>query len=121
MAAAWRLALLPRDQVARWLRIAAPFLYAARRQEVMTMKLLTKHGLCLALAFGAAACSRNNIEAVNLANDGDQARGTNLDEAISKYEQATKLDPTNHRILWKLALAYSKKEAWDKVASTCSL
>jgi tetratricopeptide (TPR) repeat protein len=100
---------------------AALFLYAPRRQEVMTMKLLTKHGLCLALAFGAAACSRNNIEAVNLANDGDQARGTNLDEAISKYEQATQLDPTNHRILWKLALAYSKKEAWDKVAQTCAL
>ena len=52
---------------------------------------------------------------------GDQAKGTNVDEAISKYEQATQLDPTNHRILWKLALAYSKKEAWDKVAQTCAL
>ena len=29
-----------------------------------------------------------------------------------------KLDPTNHRILFKLAMAYRKKEAWDKVAST---
>ena len=73
------------------------------------------------MPFGCAACSRNNIEAVNLANEGDQAKGTNLDEAISKYEQATQLDPTNHRILWKLALAYAKKEAWDKVAQTCSL
>jgi tetratricopeptide (TPR) repeat protein len=80
-----------------------------------------KYGLCLAIVLGAAACSRNNIEAVNLANDGDQAKSTNLDEAISKYEQATQLDPTNHRILWKLALAYSKKDAWDKVAQTCSL
>ena len=26
--------------------------------------------------------------------------------------------PTNHRILYKLAKAYQKKEAWDKVAST---
>ena len=89
------------------------------------MRVLAKRALCLAailaVPFGAAACSRNNIEAVNLANDGDQAKGTNLDEAISKYEQATKLDPTNHRILWKLALAYSKKESWDKVAQTCSL
>ena len=69
---------------------------------------------------GVAGCSRNNIEAVNLANDGDKARGSNLDEAISKYEQATQLDPTNHRILWKLALAYHKKEAWSDDALTCA-
>src|SRR6185369_2065090 len=68
----------------------------------------------------AASCSRNNIEAVNLAIEGDKAKATDLDGAISKYEQATNLDPTNHRILWKLALAYTKKEQWDKVASTCS-
>ena len=82
------------------------------------MRVLAKGALCVALL--AAGCSRNNIEAVNLANEGDQAKGSNLDEAISKYEQATKLDPTNHRILWKLVLAYHKKEAWDKVATTCS-
>jgi tetratricopeptide (TPR) repeat protein len=65
-------------------------------------------------------CSRNNIEAVNLANEGDKAKGSNLEEAISKYEQATLLDPSNHRILWKLALAYHKKEDWSKDASTCA-
>ena len=42
------------------------------------MKLLTKHGLYLAIALGAAACSRNNIEAVNLANDGIRPRGRTL-------------------------------------------
>jgi len=67
-----------------------------------------------------AGCNRNNIEAVNMSNEGDKARGANLDEAISKYEQASQLDPTNHRILWKLATAYQKKEAWDKVATTCA-
>jgi tetratricopeptide (TPR) repeat protein len=67
-----------------------------------------------------AACSRNNIEAVNLANEGDKERATNIDSAISKYEQATNLDPTNHKILGKLASAYQKKEAWDKVVSTCA-
>jgi tetratricopeptide (TPR) repeat protein len=87
----------------------------------MTMRLLVKSTLFAVIVVGSAACSRNNIEAVNLANEGDQAKGQNLDEAISKYEQATKLDPTNHRILWKLTLAYAKKEAWDKVAETCSL
>jgi tetratricopeptide (TPR) repeat protein len=83
--------------------------------------VLAKSALCLAITLGSAACSRNNIEAVNLANDGDQAKATNIDEAISKYDQATRLDPTNHRILWKLTLAYAKKEAWDKVAATASL
>ena len=87
-------------------------------------------GVVLAVSLGSAAaigggattlgCSRNNIEAVNLANEGDKAKGTDIDTAISKYEQATNLDPTNHRILWKLALAYTKKEAWDKVATTCA-
>ena len=87
-------------------------------------------GVVLAVTLGSAAaigggattlgCSRNNIEAVNLANEGDKAKATDIDTAISKYEQATNLDPTNHRILWKLALAYTKKEAWDKVATTCA-
>src|SRR4051812_20534641 len=105
-------------------------LRAARSKptRMKKMRVLAKHALCLAMLLGGSAaglllggCSRNNIEAVNLANEGDQARTSNLDEAISKYDQATKLDPTNHRILWKLALAYSKKEAWDKVAQTCAL
>ena len=75
----------------------------------------------MALAtLGGAGCSRNNIEAVNLANEGDKEKSTNIDGAISKYEQATNLDPTNHRILGKLANAYQKKEQWDKVASTCA-
>jgi tetratricopeptide (TPR) repeat protein len=67
-----------------------------------------------------SGCSRNNIEAVNLANEGDKEKATNIDGAISKYEQATNLDPTNHKVLGKLAAAYQKKEAWDKVAATCA-
>lgn len=70
--------------------------------------------------FGTSACSRNNIEAVNLANEGDKEKATNLDGAISKYEQAENLDPTNHKILGKLANAYQKKEQWEKVATTCA-
>src|ERR1700733_3967640 len=68
---------------------------------------------------GSVGCSRNNIEAVNLANEGDQAKGANMDEAISKYEQATKLDADNARIWWKLVLAYEKKEDWQKMSSAC--
>jgi tetratricopeptide (TPR) repeat protein len=65
-----------------------------------------------------AGCSRNNIEAVNLANEGDKARESNPDDAISKYEQAKQLDPSNYRIQWKLARTYQKKESWDKVNET---
>jgi tetratricopeptide (TPR) repeat protein len=75
--------------------------------------------LALALVL-SAGCSRNGIEAINLANEGDQSVKVNVDNAISKYEQAVQLDPTNHRILWKLASAYEKKEDWDKMSSTLS-
>ncbi|MBK7581411.1 MAG: tetratricopeptide repeat protein [Myxococcales bacterium] len=76
---------------------------------------------CLAAVFVAAsACSRDHIEAINLANEGDQAIKVNTEGAIQKYEQAIQLDPTNHRIMWKLAKAYEKKEDWDKLASTLS-
>jgi tetratricopeptide (TPR) repeat protein len=86
----------------------------------MSAKNLATSFLLLALGPAAAAgCSRNNIEAVNLANEGDQAKNGNLDDAISKYDQATKLDPDNARIWWKLALAYEKKEDWVKMSQTC--
>lgn len=76
------------------------------------MKMLAKVvvlSLSASALLGGLGCSRNNIEAVNLANEGDKSKSVNVDEAISKYEQAVNLDPTNHRILWKLALAYTKK------------
>jgi tetratricopeptide (TPR) repeat protein len=84
------------------------------------MKLRALIGFVLAstMAWATLGCSRNAIEAINLANDADKQKDVDVDGAISKYEQAVQLDPTNHRILYKLALAYKKKEAWDKVAST---
>ncbi|MDP9001923.1 MAG: tetratricopeptide repeat protein, partial [Myxococcota bacterium] len=85
----------------------------------MTVNTAKGPFIALVVAFAVAACSRNNIEAVNLANEGDQAKGANIEEAISKYEQATKLDPDNARIWWKLALAYEKKEDWQKMANAC--
>ncbi len=83
------------------------------------MKLRALIGVGLILASTATlGCSRNTIEAINLANEADKQKDVDVDGAISKYEQAVQLDPTNHRILYKLAQAYRKKEAWDKVAST---
>ncbi len=76
---------------------------------------------CLALScLLGAGCSRNRQEAVILANEGDKAVKVDVEGAINKYEQATKLDPTSHRIFYKLASAYKKKEEWDRVASTLS-
>lgn len=69
-------------------------------------------------AVGSIGCSRHKQEAVILANEGDQIVELDPNGAISKYEQAVQLDPSNHRILYKLAKAQKKKEEWDKVAST---
>lgn len=76
--------------------------------------------LAAGVMLSSVGCSRNHIEAINLSNEGDRSFQTNVGAAISKYEQANLLDPTNHRILWKLVLAYERKEDWDKVASTAS-
>jgi tetratricopeptide (TPR) repeat protein len=86
------------------------------------MKRVTLIGALIALSLATlgVGCNRNEIEAVNLTNEADQEKSVNLDGAIAKYEQATNLDPNNQRILWKLAQAYTKKEAWDKVVSACS-
>jgi tetratricopeptide (TPR) repeat protein len=86
----------------------------------MSEKSLALVAAAVLAASANAGCSRNNIEAVNLANEGDQAKSANIDEAISKYDQATKLDNDNPRIWWKLVLAYEKKEDWQKMAQACS-
>lgn len=88
----------------------------------MTLRSVVKSvtwavGSCVLVAL-VGGCSRDHIEAINLANEGDRQVKVNVEGAISKYEQATQLDPTNHRILKKLANAYEKKEDWDKMAST---
>lgn len=80
--------------------------------------LLGKISLAVSLSLLSVACNRNDIEAINLTNEGDGLAKVDIEGAISKYEQATKLDPNNHLIFHKLGNAYEKKEAWDKVAST---
>ena len=86
----------------------------------MSEKSLALVAATVLVAAASVGCSRNNIEAVNLANEGDQAKSANIDEAISKYEQATTLDADNPRIWWKLVLAYEKKEDWQKMAAAAS-
>ncbi|MBX3126881.1 MAG: tetratricopeptide repeat protein [Polyangiaceae bacterium] len=84
------------------------------------MELRFVHVALLAATLLGTGCGREHIEAINLANEGDRAVAVNVEGAIQKYEQAIQMDPTNHRILWKLAKAYEKKEDWDKMASTLS-
>jgi len=87
----------------------------------LAMKLLKSSAigvLAVGLLGSVSGCSRDKIEAINLANEGDQSVKINVEGAIQKYEQAIDLDPTNHKILSKLANAYEKKEDWDKVAAT---
>jgi len=83
-----------------------------------SVKRVSSLALGLCLAASAAACSRDNIEAINMANLADKSLKVNVEGAIQKYEEATRLDPSNHLIFWKLANAYQKKEDWDKMAST---
>ena len=83
-----------------------------------TLGILKSGILVTALAVASVGCSRDHIEAINLANSGDRSLKTNVEGAIHKYEEATRLDPTNHRILWKLARAYQKKEDWSNMSST---
>ena len=58
-----------------------------------------------------AACSRNNIEAVNLANEADKQRESNRRRHRDLEIRASgrQLDPTNFRILWKLATDLPEK------------
>jgi tetratricopeptide (TPR) repeat protein len=76
--------------------------------------------LGIVLGFSTSGCSRDHIEAVNLANEADRQVSVDTAGAIQKYEAAIQLDPTNHLIIDKLAKAYEKKEDWDKMASTLS-
>lgn len=64
----------------------------------------------------AAAGCTNDKAALSLANEADGLRTTDVEAAIAKYEQAAALAPHQHRILYKLALAHVKREAWEEVA-----
>ncbi len=75
----------------------------------LTLTLLVPH---------TALAECHASEALALVAAADAIIEVNPDEAISKYDQATRLDEKNHTILWKLALAYKRKENWDKVSFT---
>ena len=80
---------------------------------------MTKSSFFAALVLTTAvACGRADLEAIELSNQADKDKSANLDASISKYEQATQLDPKNFRITYKLGQAYVQKEKWDAAATT---
>lgn len=85
----------------------------------MKLAAIAMAGL-MAASVAGLGCSRHRQEAVILANQADKEVSVNPEGAANKYDQATKLDPTNHRIFFKLSQAYKKKEEWDKTASALS-
>ncbi|MBK8941674.1 MAG: tetratricopeptide repeat protein [Polyangiaceae bacterium] len=61
-------------------------------------------------------CNRNKQEAILLANQADNLRQGDKPAAIEKLDEATRLDPDNHHIWFKLASVYEDKEDWQKMA-----
>lgn len=68
------------------------------------------------LAAAFLGCSRNKQEAILLANQAEGMKGGDKTAAIEKFDEATRLDPDNHHIWYKLALVHEQKEDWQKMA-----
>ena len=66
----------------------------------MKIRALTVTASLALVLLATAACSRHRQEAVKLANQGDGIVEIDPSSAIAKYDQAVKLDPSNHRILY---------------------
>ena len=66
----------------------------------------------------SATTSAAPSDGLQLIEEGDRAVLVNVEGAIQKYEQARRLRPLDHGLLWKLGRAYQKKEDWEKTEST---
>lgn len=67
----------------------------------------------MTLLFG---CSRAKQEAILRANEAENLRKGDKVAAIEKLDEATRLDPDNHLIWFKLANVYEEKEDYPKMA-----
>jgi len=80
---------------------------------------LSRFVLLVGLLVVLAGCGREKIEAINLANEGTTLfKQGAYDAAVEKLDAASRLDPSNHRIIYGLARAYEQKEEWENVSST---
>ena len=82
-------------------------------QKVLRPLLVTT---LLASATMTAGCNRNRQDAILRANEADKMRKADREGAIAKLEEATRLDPSNHHIWYKLSAVYREKEDWPKMA-----
>lgn len=73
-------------------------------------------GVALLAATFLPGCSRNKQEAILRANEAENIRKSDKQAAIEKLDDATRLDPDNHHIWFKLATVYEEKEDWQKMA-----
>ncbi len=71
----------------------------------------------LPVAKAESAKAREQERVSALLTEGDAALPVSVDGAIQKYAQALQIDSVNVPVLWKLALAYEKKEDWERVAA----
>jgi tetratricopeptide (TPR) repeat protein len=71
----------------------------------------------LAAAAAVPGCAAH-AQAAQRANKADQIARVALDEAAAEYEAALRLDPDDHRVVFKLAMAQSKQERWGAMAKT---
>ena len=74
--------------------------------------------LIIGLGVVASGCTRNKQDAILKANEGDKTIKADVDAAIADYDEASKIDPANQQIWYKLAEAYKKKPDWAKAAES---
>ncbi len=60
----------------------------------------------------ATDSGQENANASALIAEGDRLLHTDVAAAVESYEEARKLTPHDHALLYKLALAYEKQEKW---------
>lgn len=80
-------------------------------------KVLLAASLAGVLGSSASGCSRAKQDAILKANEGKKAQKGNKEDAIAKFEEATRLDRDSHHIWYMLAQVQREKEDWPAAAS----
>jgi tetratricopeptide (TPR) repeat protein len=69
-------------------------------------------------ASAGTGCNKAAVDAQKLAKHAEMIQGEDPKSAAEEYKQASSMDPTNHRILQKLATLYEKQKDWQNAAET---
>lgn len=90
--------------------VVPPFLQSLERVGRVALA-----GCLLAASMG---CERDRIESINIDDPAERRIKINIKKAIADFEQQRRLDPKDHRNLWRLGRAYERSEEWGKMATT---